>query len=57
MKKQTPAVRAKELGAKSLKQIADEFGCSVENLGHKFKTKPHQFDIIVQGVLLNLKNK
>lgn len=53
----TPAKRAKELGAKSLKQVADTFGCTVDNLNAKFKSKPNQFDIIVLGVvsLLNLK--
>ena len=54
----TPAKRAKELGAKSLKQTADSFGCTVDNLNAKFKSKPHQFDIIVLGVvsLINQEN-
>jgi len=47
----TPSKRAKELGAKSLKQIAQEFGCTVDNLNAKFKSKPRQFDIIVLGVV------
>lgn len=47
----TPSKRAKELGAKSLKQVADSFGCTVDNLNAKFKSKPHQFDIIVIGVV------
>ena len=46
----TPAKRAKELGAKSLNQIAQEFGCTVQNLSAKFKSHPKQFDIIVLGV-------
>lgn len=47
----TPSRRAKELGAKSLKQVAEKFGCTVDNLNAKFKSKPHQFDIIVRGVV------
>ena len=47
----TPAKRAKQLGAKSLKQIADAWGCDVSNLHHKFKAKPNHFDIIVLGVV------
>jgi isocitrate/isopropylmalate dehydrogenase len=47
----TPSKRAKQLGAKSLKQVADNFGCTVDNLNAKFKSKPHQFDIIVIGVV------
>lgn len=47
----TPAKRAKQLGAKSLKQIADAWGCDVSNLHHKFKAKPKHFDIIVRGVV------
>ena len=55
----TPSKRAKELGAKSLKQVADLFGCTVDNLNAKFKSKPHQFDIIVLGVvsLINQENR
>lgn len=49
--KTTPSKRAKELGAKSLKQVADAFGCTVDNLNHKFKNKQYQFDIIVLGVI------
>lgn len=53
----TPAKRAKELGAKSLNEVAQEFGCTVQNLSAKFKSNPNQFDIIVLGVvsLLSLK--
>ena len=43
----TPSKLAKQLGAKSLKQVADNFGCPVDNLNAKFKSKPHHFDIIV----------
>lgn len=49
--KMTPAKRAKQLGAKSLKQIADAWGCDVSNMHHKFKAKPKHFDIIVLGVV------
>ena len=53
----TPAKRAKQLGAKSLKQVADKFGCTVENLHMKFKSKPYQFDIIVRGVVETIKEE
>lgn len=52
----TPAKRAKDLGAKSLNQIAQEFGCTVQNLSAKFKSNPKQFDIIVLGVVSSIKN-
>lgn len=51
----TYSQRAKQLGAKSVKQVADEFGCTPENLRLKFKSKPHQFDIIVMGAVAKLK--
>jgi hypothetical protein len=51
----TPAKRAKQLGAQSLKQVADTYGCGVENMRKKFYQKPKQFDIIVLGVV-NLNN-
>lgn len=47
----TPAKRAKELGAKSLNEIAHAFGCTLQNLHAKFKSNPNQFDIIVLGVV------
>lgn len=47
----TPDKRAKQLGAESLKRVAEVFGCTVQNLRHKHKHKPHQFDIIVLGVV------
>lgn len=50
----TYSQRAKQLGAKSVKQVADEFGCTPENLRLKFKSKPHQFDIIVMGAVAKL---
>lgn len=50
----TPAKRAKELGAKSLNQVAHSYGCSIQNLSHKYKTKPNQFDIIVLGVIASI---
>ena len=49
--KMTPAKRAKELGAKSLNQVAQKFGCTVQNLSFKFKTNRNQFEIIVVGVV------
>lgn len=52
----TPAKRAKQLGAKSLNQVAKSFGCTVQNLSLKFKSNPNQFDIIVLGVV-SLANK
>jgi hypothetical protein len=50
----TPAKRAKELGAKSLNQVAHSYGCSIQNLSHKYKTKPNQFDIIVLGAIASI---
>lgn len=47
----TPAKRAKQLGAKSLKQIGEAWGCDVSNLHHKFKGNREQFEIIVIGVV------
>ena len=41
----------KELGAPSLKWVADRWGCTVRNLEIKFKDKPEQFDIIVSGTV------
>ena len=49
--KVTPAKRAKQLGAPSLKVIAEYWGCDVSNLHHKFKSNPHQFELIVLGVV------
>ena len=51
MSKDTPAKRAKQLGAKSLKQIAKAWGCDVSNLHHKFESNREQFEIIVIGVV------
>lgn len=53
----TYSQRAKQLGAKSLKQVADEFGCTPQNLNLKFRSKPRQFDIIVLGVVAKLKGE
>ena len=47
----TPAKCAKQLGAKSLKQVSDAWGCDVSNLHHKFKSNREQFEIIVLGVV------
>jgi hypothetical protein len=52
----TAAKRAKELGAKSLQQITDAWGCTPQNIRNTFKTRPHQFDIIVLGVLQSQKS-
>lgn len=52
----TAAKRAKQLGAKSLQQITDAWGCTPQNIRHTFKTRPHQFDIIVLGVLASMEN-
>ena len=48
--------RAKELGAKSLKQIAEAWGTTTQALSYQHKENPHKFDIIVSGVL-NLRSK
>lgn len=45
----TPARRAKELGT-TTQQAANAYGCTRNNLEHKFKVSPHQFDIICRGV-------
>lgn len=45
----TPARRAKELGT-TLRKAADAYGCTRQNLEHKFKSNPQQFDIICLGV-------
>lgn len=50
-----PANRAKELGAKSLNQIAEIWGTSVQALHYQFKENPHKFDIIVLGSLAKIK--
>lgn len=47
----TPSKRAKELGAPSLKWVAEQWGCTARNLEIKLKTKPWQFDIIVAGAV------
>ena len=52
----TPAKRAKELGT-TTQQAADAFGCHRVNLEHKFRNKPHQFDIICRGVAASWINK
>lgn len=48
----TPGKRAKQLGAKSLNEVAEAFGCTVQNISAKFYANPHQFDIIVLGVVV-----
>lgn len=48
----TPAKRAKQLGAQSLNQVAEAFGCTIQNMSAKFYANPHQFDIIVLGVVI-----
>lgn len=45
----TPARRAKELGT-TLRQAADIYGCTRQNLEAKFKSNQQQFDIICRGV-------
>lgn len=50
----TPSKRAKQLGAKSLVKVAEYYGCKVSNLRHKFYNKPHQFEIIVLGVVTKM---
>ena len=52
----TAAKRAKQLGAKSLKQITEAWGCTPQNIRNTFNARPHQFDIIVLGVLQSLKS-
>ncbi len=47
----TPAKRAKLLGAKSLAEIANTYGCTRRNLELKFYSDPLKFDVIVLGVI------
>lgn len=47
----TAAKRAKELGAKSLQQVADEYGYTVQGMRKMHSDYPHRFDIIVFGVV------
>ena len=47
----TAAKKAKALGAKSLAQVAEVYGCTPTNLDHMSRNHPVKFEIVVLGVL------
>lgn len=47
----TPSKRAKQLGAKSLNQVAEETRQSLQTLSNWFYNKPELFDVVVIGVV------
>ena len=47
----TPSKTAKQLGAKSLAQVAEHWGTTVQALHYQHKTNPKKFEIIVRGVV------
>ncbi|AUR97553.1 hypothetical protein NVP1240O_53 [Vibrio phage 1.240.O._10N.261.52.F8] len=53
----TASKQAKALGARSLKQVAEAFGCTVQNLTHKHKANNSQFRIIVLGVVASMERE
>lgn len=53
----TPAKRAKELGAKSLSQVANHWGTTAQALYYQSRENPKKFEIIVRGVVSLLKEE
>ena len=51
----TASKRAKALGAKSLNQVAEVYGCTPTNLDHMNRNHPCKFEVIVLGVVAKLK--
>ena len=47
----TAGKKAKQLGASSLKSVAETYGCTVQNLRHMHINYPVKFEIIVLGVI------
>ena len=47
----TAAKKAKALGAKSLAQVAEVYGCTPTNLDYMSRNHPVKFEIVVLGVL------
>jgi len=54
----TASQRAKQLGAKSLQQVAGEYGYTVQGMRKMHGDYPDRFEIIVLGVVAKMeKNK
>ena len=54
-KEDTAAKKAKALGAKSLAQVAEVYGCTPTNLDYMSRNHPVKFEIVVLGVLAKVK--
>ena len=52
----TPSQQAKELGCKSLKEVSDMTGVSVQTLINWHKSKPILFEVLVIGCHAKAKN-
>lgn len=52
----TASKKAKELGAKSLAQVSEVYGCTPQNLSYMYRNSPDKFEIVVLGVVSKLIN-
>ena len=50
----TASKKAKELGAKSLAQVSEVYGCTPQNLSYMYRNSPEKFEIVVLGVVAKL---
>jgi|TARA_R100001480_G_scaffold46963_2_gene60059 hypothetical protein len=51
----TPSKQAKELGLKSLTQVSELTGQSLQTLTNWFNDKPYLFEIVLLGCVVKLK--
>lgn len=50
----TPAKRAKQLGAPSLKMVADTWGVTMQGISQMYYRTPDKFEIVVLGCIAKL---
>jgi len=50
----TPAKRAKQLGAPSLKMVAEAWGVTMQGISQMYYRTPDKFEIVVLGCIAKL---
>lgn len=50
----TPAKRAKQLGAQSLKMVAETWGVTMQGISQMYYRTPDKFEIVVLGCVAKL---
>lgn len=50
----TPAKRAKQLGAPSLKMVAETWGVTMQGISQMYYRTPDKFEIVVLGCIAKL---